>query len=344
MIVDFFGLMDLWNDYTSAIRETKVDMKDCCICQVRDIRDGMATVMKTDIYTLSRKNGKMPVPSEMEGILRRTGYFLYSMTDKKRYLLSKSVKSRGLKDLFGLSSKEEIFGYSNEEEVRNAAKKMRKTEKVILIAKRPMHGYSEVVGIKTAKIAHHMRAIDLAEEMDKKFGHKVLFVTPYPEQKRIHTCFAYICEIGRKSKNGVPLTLIVKDYANGRQSMTVDIAARIGTSCFILDSLEISHAKVTDPQDILKQVEEKLEKFQEKEIRTNLSAEEIVERCKDCIPTRGRRQFSEAIYHSKKEPLIAACEIPNRGIFNLFDKEHVTQQYDGGRRKYEIKLGSLLIA
>lgn len=345
---DFYGLKDLWNDFTSAISEEKVNLSKAKICQVEDIIESgedrdTAILLVTDVATMKQFKAKLAVSARISSELERVGCF-YEI-NKRRYLPSDDVKSRCMYDYFNITSSMAVNGLSEKEYSVLLASRFRNVGSIIFVSRRPIRGFSKLIGMKSVSGANQIRSIDIAAGLHDVYGDKIEFYSEYTEQKTRITCldFDFLCRIEDScTADGTPLYISLYDNASGRKSIRVNIVVDIEGRHYILNCTEINHRIIKTKEVIAEQISQMLDDYRDIKLNISASTQEIEEACIQYVPKKARQKFIGYITGSMLKPVEAAYDIMETDIFNMKLKVHKTQDYDGGRRKYEIALGSIL--
>lgn len=347
--INYDGLCDLWDDFSSAITEEKVNLTKASVYQVDSItsykEDPRFMVARVNYINSDGMEGakKILVSSKISAELERIGCF-YEI-DKVKYIPADDVRCRCLYDYFGITSDMAVTGLSEKEAARLLIKKFRSVGKIYFIARRKEKGFRYLVGMKSAcGDRSKLTIMDVAKSIIEKCPNKVLFYSDYMNQRRRPGLdFQFMCNIDEsKTKDGTPIYISVCDNASGRKSMKIAIVADINDRLFILDSKEINHRILCTGQSLADEAIKMLNVCKNMTLNIKASADMVKKTCIQYIPKKSREKFSEFILKANITPIEAAYDAMSTDIFNPKSKVHKTQDYDGGKAKYEIALGSVL--
>lgn len=348
MKVNIEGLNDLWNDFTTSIRRKKVNLTKVTIYQVKDIQessdDEKFKNAKTFFVSADGSEGECveQVPANIADEALRVGYF-YKI-GRLMYVPTRDIGGRCIGEYFGTSV---IDGFSPKEQVRLLAAKMRNTGSIQFISRLPERGFCILEGMKSCSGEDNISAIDVANGLAKRYKNAVFF-TDYPEQKSKSPAldFVYSCSLGNVlcASDGTPLILEVSDNACGRKSLRISVVAVANGRRFILKTVEINH-RVTETSDsIADTAVEMIESLAGSNLNFDVQEEKICKLCLNLIPKKTKSKFISMLSDTDKKPIESAYDAISSELFNPRNKEHKTYDYDGGRMKYAIAVGSLLLA
>ncbi len=345
--INFEGLCDVYEDFTSAICEEKIKLSEVTICQVkgyekRDDKKDALNILATSVSDCSQKRKKLIVSNSVTSWLMKIGCFFEVKTTGKRYVPTEETIRHFLNDYINMNSDVKLNSFT--EDILSIAVKFRTYGKIIFISKRPVRGFCCLIGVKSAKSSSGTcnRTINMAKALNDKFNGKIDFYTNYMNQKELDSEFSIMCHVdGHVSNDGVPLYILISDNITARKSISVSILAKINSRYYELQSSDISHRITTSIDVTLCEINDNIEKYKNITFNKNVSASDIIDVCITCIPKKSREKYKKLISESKN-PLDAAYDVLSSDMFNCLNKKHKTLSYDGGKTKYKSALGTIL--
>lgn len=353
------GLNDLWLDYTSTVKEEKINLSETYIGQIKSFKiyqeDNRYYVANVLYVGANKKEFKQNifVPKVIKPEVEKIGFFL--KFEKEKYLPNPEVFCRCMNDYFGCNREQIINKFTAIKELRELASKFSEIGKIFFISYKKINGFRKLVGMKSAcreseRSSH--AAIEIAKsavELEKMLNKKITFFSDYTEQKtKLPSLdFQFMFQVGEMtSSNGIPLYAEVIDNVSGRKSLKVSIIAMFNNRRFIIKSKELNHRTLKDSDKIVKDIIESLNECSNTFLDFDVSKNKIEEACLKYIPKKSRNSFISMIsseHNDKIKPIELAYDAMSSDIFNLKGKMHKTNNYDGGKSKYEVALGSVLI-
>lgn len=355
----FGAILDFWENYKSLIVTEKINLIDVKICVVssreRKDKNGMIIIPYNaiDVNTMKiTRNNILRVKSEsLLDMIKASGSFY--KYDKKYYIPSSSVRRRVSYDYFrdtaekrkkrsGIIDEYEninLKSFSDDETLATVAQRFRKVKSIIFIGQRLSSSCIKLVGMKSAGTDSQIYAIDVAEELNKNGD--VDFYSAFLEnadRKLNNFSFEMECEIKRSTKNGIPLSVYLSDNITGRKALRIDILVTINDRKYILKSLDITHRTVKSAKEITDMIESEVKEYENVSLRNDVSANDIEKACMKHIPKKSQKKFKDAM--SQNASIETAYDISQK----LFEsgKSYKTQDYDRGKHKYDVALGSVL--
>lgn len=158
------GLQDLWEDYSSAIKSTKIDFKKAKIYQAKEIKTGGLEMLVTSVSTGKQETIFEQLPDKMCYIINKSECF-YEI-DGIRYIPSREVNSRTLNDYSRKNIVDDCMNkgktkeppitvnhFSSPDTLKTLAGRLRRTDELIGIHYKPVRArkkvYARLVGLKS---------------------------------------------------------------------------------------------------------------------------------------------------------------------------------------------------
>lgn len=346
--LNFESLCDIYEDFTHAIREEKIKLSEMTICQVKgyekkDDKRDVLCILETSVSSLSQHKKRLIVSNTVTAWLMKIGCFFEVKKTNTRFVPTEETIRYCLHDYLKISSEVKLNSFT--EDVLSIALKFRAYGKIVFISKRPIGGFCSLIGVKSMKSSRGIcdKAINIARELDVMLKDKVDFYTDYTEQKFVTPEFKVMCHIeGHITKNNIPLYILISDNATARKTMTISILAEVNKRYYTLKAIDMYHRVIASPNEIMENIIENVEKYKNIVLNTDVTASDIKKVCIPCIPKKNRAKY-EKIMVETKTPLETAHDVLKTDIFNSLKKNHKTLCYDGGKHKYDIALGTLLL-
>lgn len=335
----FSGIMDLWNDYTSVILTREVNLVNAKIYQVLNANyseeKAIANAVVTDVKTQKQKCIRMKTSKKIAQKLELIGCFFE--IDKERYLPDETVIGRSMYDYFRLPLNMMMNGLSEKENAILLAARFRKVKKIVFVYRKGKV-FNELIGMQSVN-GSRLNVMELAKDLDE--NHNVRFFSDYVYQKT-PTDFTFMADLGIRNED-IPLVIRFQDDLSGRKPIKADLIANVEGRRFILSNNEIRHNSQEPVEDIIKRIVSELDLLKDMPLKPTRSVADIEEMCLPYVPKNAHQRFRNAIEGSRLEPIEAAYDLIESDLFNLKRKRHKTRDYDGGKRKYELALGELLV-
>lgn len=357
------GLKDLWEDYSSAIKSTKIDFKKAKIYQAKELKAGGLDMLVTFVDTGRQETVFEPLPDKMRDIINKSECF-YEINGI-RYIPSREVNSRTLNDysrkpiggdyMNKKKTKESpitINHFSTPDMLQELARRLRRTDELIGIHYKSINVrkkvYTRLVGLKSLNSESQISAMEIAECLHTKYANSMSFESAYLEQTKKQPAlnFKFICRPDRLRNDKIPVCILFQDTLSGRKSMCIDFAVEINNRRYILDSMEINHRTKLSSEEIAEDVSQRLETCYEADLNLQITSDDIIQNVlqKGLIPKRAEKKFMEYMSSTNSDaPIARASDVVKTGIFNIKNKKHTSSGYDGGKRRYELELGRALI-
>lgn len=353
----FGAILDFWENYKSMIVTEKINLIDTKICVISKMesknKDGMSVIPYNSINVDTMKigrNGTLKVKNtELLNMIKAAGSFY--KYDGKYYIPSSSVRRRVSYDYFrstagkrkkrnGIIDEYEninLKSFASDETLITVAQRFRKVKSIIFIGQRLSGSCIKLVGMKSAGTDKQIYAIDVIKELNR--NNDIDFYTSFPEDAGLsNMAFEIECDIKRTTKNRIPLSVFVSDNITGRKALRIDIRAEINNRKYILKSLDITHRTVKSAKEIANMIESEIKEYENASLNKDVSIDEIEDVCIRHIPKKSQKKFKDAMF--KNASIETAYDISQK----LFESErsYKTQDYDRGKHKYDIALGSVL--
>lgn len=366
----FCVIKGLWDDFESVVTVKTVNLKEAkvgsiALAEEDDSRkrpeDGITTIPYNciDVMTMQLYRKEFKVKSkELVNILKAAGCFY--QIEKDIYIPTDDVKRRGIYDYFRKTDEKRkkkssgieyedinLKAFSGEETLRNFAQRFRKIESVNFIGERiPGSSCLRLIGLKSDKktseknapqnIFDILKAINGYEKW--KMGND--YYTDYDTHSIDNLVYSVTCDVKIRTKNGFPLYVTLTDTATGRKSMQIDICTSIHGRMYIVDSVDIAHRTTKTTEAVVKEIDSLLMKYENCFLNASVTADLIEKTCKSSLPKKAQNRFKELIRAGHKVPIEAAYDAMDE-LFTS-EKSFKTKDYDRGKRKFNISLGSVL--
>ena len=353
----FGAILDFWENYKSMIVTEKINLIDTKICVISKMesknKDGMSVIPYNSINVDTMKigrNGTLKVKNtELLNMIKAAGSFY--KYNGKYYIPSSSVRRRVSYDYFRSTAEKRkkrngiideyeninLKSFASDETLITVAQRFRKVKSIIFIGQRLSGSCIKLVGMKSAGTDKQVYAIDVIKELNR--NNDIDFYTSFPEDAGLsNMAFEIECDIKRTTKNGIPLSVFVSDNITGRKALRIDIRAEINNRKYILKSLDITHRTVKSAEEIANMIESEIKEYENASLNKDVSIDEIEDVCIRHIPKKSQKKFKDAMF--KNASIETAYDISQK----LFESErsYKTQDYDRGKHKYDIALGSVL--
>ena len=366
----FCVIKGLWDDFESVVTVKTVNLKEAkvgsiALAEEDDSRkrpeDGITTIPYNciDVMTMQLYRKEFKVKSkELVNILKAAGCFY--QIEKDIYIPTDDVKRRGIYDYFRKTDEKRkkkssgieyedinLKAFSGEETLRNFAQRFRKIESVNFIGERiPGSSCLRLIGLKSDKktseknapqnIFDILKAINGYEKW--KMGND--YYTDYDTHSIDNLVYSVTCDVKITSKNGFPLYVTLTDTATGRKSMQIDICTSIHGRMYIIDSDDIAHRTTKTTEAVVKEIDCLLMKYENSFLNASVTADLVEKICKSSLPKKAQSRFTELIKAGHKVPIEAAYDAMDE-LFTS-EKSFKTKDYDRGKRKFNVALGSVL--
>ncbi len=357
------GLKDLWEDYSSAIKSTKIDFKKAKIYQAKEIKTGGLEMLVTSVSTGKQETIFEQLPDKMCYIINKSECF-YEI-DGIRYIPSREVNSRTLNDYSRKNIVDDCMNkgktkeppitvnhFSSPDTLKTLAGRLRRTDELIGIHYKPVRArkkvYARLVGLKSMNGENQISAVEIARCLYNKCGRSMLFESAYLEQikRQPALSFTFRCKPARLRSDGIPVCILFQDTLSGRKSMRVDFAVKIDNRLYILDSMEVNHRTKMSGDEIADNIIKRFEVCYTADLNLNITANDIIKNVlqKGLVPKKAEERFVTYMSSINTDtPIAMASDVIKTGIFNIKNKKHTSSGYDGGKRRYELELGRALI-
>lgn len=347
------GIKNLFEDFTNAIRETEVNLRNAKIVQVKEAIEydntySMIKILGTDVKTLVQEEQTKKVRKDLSDILWRIGCYYEVEVDKKvrRFIPTDDVQGRVMYDYFNkITAYNTVNAFSEPENALNLAKSFANTGKIIFIARRPIAGFELLIGIKACCSQKSLRAVDIANHLVTENS---VFYSDYAEQNNgkgwPNAIFMFeMYTEGWSTDEGYHLSLHFSDSATAREAIHVDVLVNVSGQKFVIDTYEVSHRKPQkDGKKIASEILSMLYLHRTDKFNVHVPKEQLINNYINLLPQKVRSEAIKKITVSNNpSAVIANILLEDNSIYN---KQYRTGGYDAGKRKVQLALGKLICA
>lgn len=330
------GIKDLFEDFSGVARSRMIDLKHIKIYQEKSDN----VFLCTNVNDLSQKNIKVNLNDLQKAALEETKglFYLYEKDNKKVFFLfSNEVQSRRLGDYLKIY---DVDSFTSKDNARQYAKALSELGNIgFFYKKTTTSGFNFVTGV-VKDLKYYVSINEIIDMISPLMEDSVCRID-YNEEDVNKMFFSFEIESPFILKNDTRLYIRITDAIGGRKPILIDLICKDNNDEYIIDALEVRH-NAKDLKEIQKELQNKIDKILEVEI---CSPSKTVDYNKllNVLSLKSKDIFINQL--GKSGTISSACKIikTNANFFNLKEKVHQTPDYDGGRRKYELQLGKMLL-
>lgn len=354
MKVSYQSLKDMWEDFKSAYPDTTVNLAHTKIYQVKRINDTKAILYETDVRTGSQKKVSSNLNQDFAEEIERASIFYH--IDGVNYIPTDEVRNRVICDYFknpdiqDYDKEQEkmhmaVTAFSSAKDAKMLAKAFQNVQNIIFTSSKPKNGYAILTGIRSNNSLHYMTVMDIIDKLKEEMPN-ITFLTDYPEQTKCGIDFECICQIpDMLSREKYPLYVRFYDNVSSRKSLQIDILVKINRRFYVLEAEEIPHRTSTEAPAITALVLDMLKRNAEKNLILEHSLDDVKIACCKYMPKKLQKEFNELLVNAENSNLLFAAYDAMEEVFYCAKRKETpykTQNYDAGKRKCQVELGSLL--